>query len=148
VGVGDAARTTFLGLWRTVVRVLSVLGAVALIGLIGALLALPLWAFSAYQPRAFTIFALILLASGLVFLIVRRIAGRSREAGSLSGWLRGSVLPALRKTLVTVGFLAAAYVVVVLLVRGSILPGIAVAAAAALFGGYLRFARGRRERSG
>ena len=36
--VADAARTTFPGLWRTVVRVLSVLGAVALIGLIGALL--------------------------------------------------------------------------------------------------------------
>jgi hypothetical protein len=144
--IGDAARSMVVGLWRTIKRVLFSLAVVAGVALLGAVLALPLWAFSSYKPRGFTVFALVLLASGLAFLVVRRIVRRSRESGGFSFWLRRHVLPALRKILVAAGFVAAAYAVVVFLAGGRLVLGVLVAGASVLLGGYLRFARGRRGR--
>jgi Mn2+/Fe2+ NRAMP family transporter len=144
--LGDAARSIVVGLWRTIKRGLFTLAVLAGVALLGLALALPLWAFSSYQPRAFTVFALVLLASGLAFLIVRRIVRRSRESGGFSPWLRGRVLPALRKILVAAGFVAAAYAVVLFLAGGRLVLGALIAAASVFLGGYLRFARGRRGR--
>jgi hypothetical protein len=145
MGIREPLRAMGLGLWRTLRRLLFALGVVAAIGLLGLVLALPLWAFASFEPRAFTLVVLGLLLIGLLFLLARRVVRRAREAGGFTPWLKARVLPALRGLGVTVAFLLAAYLVLVLLARGWVAAGVVVAGAAVLLGAYLRFARGRRD---
>jgi hypothetical protein len=145
VAIRDAIRSMAVGIWRTLRRMLSALGVIAAIAVLGLVLSLPLWAFASYEPQAFTLVALTVLAVGLVFLLVRRVVRRAREAGGTLAWLKSRVNPALRGIGVTVAFLAAAYLVVLLLARGLIAVAVVAAAAAVLVGAYFRFARGRRD---
>ena len=140
----EAAKAVLLGLWRTIKQLLVTLGILATIGVLGLALALPLWAFSSFRPRIYTWFALALLGGGVVFLLVRRIARRSRQDGGLGAWGRLRLLPALKRIGIALGCIAAAYSAVVFIVRGLLVPGVLVAVGVVLLGGYLRYARRRK----
>ena len=140
----EAAKAILFGLWRTIKQVLLTLGILATIGVLALVLALPLWALSSFRPRIYTWFALALLGAGAVFLLVRRVARRSRQDGGLPAWGRRRLLPALKRIGIAVAFIAAAYSAVVFLARGLIVPGVLVVGAMVILGGYLRFANRRR----
>lgn len=140
----EAAKAILFGVWRTIKQVLLTLGILATIGVLGLVLALPLWAFSSFRPRIYTWFALVLLGAGVVFLLVRRVARRSRQDGGLSAWGRLRLLPALRRTGIVLAFIAAAYSAAVFLARGLIVLGVLLAGAVVILGGYLRFANRRK----
>lgn len=142
--VVEAAKAVLLGLWRTIKQLLVTLGILATIGVLGLALALPLWAFSSFRPRIYTWFALALLGGGVVFLLVRRIARRSRQDGGLGAWGRLRLLPALKRIGIALACIAAAYSAVVFIVRGLLVPGVLVAVGVVLLGGYLRYARRRK----
>lgn len=143
----DGGKAIVVELWQAIRRVVFTLGVVLVIGLLALALALPLWAFSVYEPGAYTAFALGLLAAGVLFLLVRRAVRRSREAGGVGAWIRLRILPAVKAIALAIVLLLAAYGAVLLLARGRLLIGVLAGAGVVLSAGYLRFARRSRRPS-
>jgi hypothetical protein len=58
--------------------------------LAGAVVILPIWLLAEHATRVFTIFALVCIAGGLLFLIIRRviISGRTRPQSDSPGFIR------------------------------------------------------------
>lgn len=129
------------GLWGSLRRLAYLFGMAALIGLISALIALPLWYLASLHRRIYTAGVLAAATAALALAVIRRTGRAVQAHGGVRGYVRGVLLPILKAAGFAVASLAVLYGAALLAGTGAIVPAVAAVGGWILLLGLLRYGR-------